>query len=339
MEKIINYGINQNYLKHWGINEALREIFQNFLDYGEYKIYTEFTLEHIIISNSYNPENLEFLSVGYSQKQGRSKRGKYGEGLKMAMLVLAREGIICSITLKDKIIVPLFVETELGKIFSIKIITKESNFNTSFVFEIVGLNMNIFVDFYESMIKKEDIIFTAKPYGKVVKRNKGDIYSGGLFVTNVSNLSNAYDISPEYLELDRDRKTPKSFDINYYCSVINSEYGKFTAEDLTHNDCLHINKIPQHLKKNLRPVLIGNEILVQHKEKGKKTIIKNQNLEQLIQKDPFFTSIIKRIKRFVAKKLGIYDLLIEFKEKHLQHFQPEVINDFDIILEKIKENE
>ena len=37
---MIKYGISKNYLPNWGIQEALREIFQNFLDFGEYKFAT-----------------------------------------------------------------------------------------------------------------------------------------------------------------------------------------------------------------------------------------------------------------------------------------------------------
>ena len=51
--QVINYGIGRKYLSHWGINEALREIMQNFMDYGEYKV--TYNKNDICISNSYIP--------------------------------------------------------------------------------------------------------------------------------------------------------------------------------------------------------------------------------------------------------------------------------------------
>ena len=51
--QVINYGIGRKYLSHWGINEALREIMQNFMDYGECKV--TYNKNDICISNSYIP--------------------------------------------------------------------------------------------------------------------------------------------------------------------------------------------------------------------------------------------------------------------------------------------
>lgn len=69
---IISYGITPNYLKHWGINQALREIFQNFIDYGHYNISTdnvEDSLIKVTITNDWTPENLNFLYLGESDKK------------------------------------------------------------------------------------------------------------------------------------------------------------------------------------------------------------------------------------------------------------------------------
>ena len=41
-EGIIYYGIGLEYLSNWTINHALREIYQNFLDYGDYYNYNEY---------------------------------------------------------------------------------------------------------------------------------------------------------------------------------------------------------------------------------------------------------------------------------------------------------
>ena len=41
MKDIIKYGIGFDYLPKWGIKEALREIYQNFNDYGAFETKSE----------------------------------------------------------------------------------------------------------------------------------------------------------------------------------------------------------------------------------------------------------------------------------------------------------
>lgn len=105
--KTINYGIHRDYLSSWGLKEALREIFQNFIDYGEYNIVTESCLDEFIyvsLDNKYNPTDLEFLAIGKSIKHGDQSIGKHGEGLKMAMLIFLRENL------------EIWIDTQLGRL-------------------------------------------------------------------------------------------------------------------------------------------------------------------------------------------------------------------------------
>ena len=43
------------------------------------------------------------------------------------------------------------------------------------------------------------------------------------------------------------------------------------------------------------------------------------------------------MKKYIAKKLGLYDMLLEFKEKHVH--STEAVADFDLILEKVFKEE
>lgn len=91
--KRIVTGISPNYVKNWDVIKGIREIIQNYLDtknefcckgYIYYK-------DGVAMVKDFGP-GLEprHLALGVSEK-GLGAIGKYGEGLKLALLVLARE--------------------------------------------------------------------------------------------------------------------------------------------------------------------------------------------------------------------------------------------------------
>lgn len=89
-------GISPNYVKGWNAEMAIREVVQNHLDTME-----QFSCKGRVTHNVKNGTAtfrdhgpglaLRHLALGVSEK-GDGARGKYGEGLKLAMLVLARSG-------------------------------------------------------------------------------------------------------------------------------------------------------------------------------------------------------------------------------------------------------
>lgn len=102
-----NLNLTREYCAHWGIKEALRELIANTIDEdGVIKWFNvtpevpdEIDEDDIGIShprltlstNSVLP--VEAFLMGYSVKSKRDSIGQYGEGLKIAMLILARENI------------------------------------------------------------------------------------------------------------------------------------------------------------------------------------------------------------------------------------------------------
>lgn len=326
---IINYGIGKKYLSHWGINEALREILQNFMDYGEYQI--DIQNEKICISNNYAPENLEFLALGNSDKKEGS-RGKYGEGLKMALLIFKRENIPVEINTLDKKLKPTFINSAVGEVFAISIEESISD-KFSICFK---LNLEIWKNYYNSIIKKEDILFDDKYYGKIVNKEKGNIYCGGLFVKKVNNLSKSYDINVSHLPLTRDRNLPQTFDVNWATSKINQSQGKLKITDLSYSDTSYVEEIPESIKKQIKPRLVGNSIEATYKHKEKDIVIKNDYVKNIVLKDNFFKKSIKKLRNYLLETVGAYDLLVQFRDKHI--YNPIAIEEFNSILEKLKNN-
>lgn len=281
----ISYGIGRNYLSHWGINETLREVLQNFMDYGDYEINTENNT--VKISNNYNPDNLEFLTLGNSNKSTGS-RGKYGEGLKMALLIFARENINVKVETPTKTLIPTFIQSEVGEIFAINILDIiNEKFSISF-----DINLDIWNDYYNSVIKKEDVLFDDEYYGRIVDRTAGEIYCGGLFVNKVDNLSKSYDINVSHLPLTRDRNLPKTFDVNWATSHINESQGKISLKDLTYSDTAYVHSIPEDIKQKIEPRLVGNSIEATYKnEEGIDVVIKNESIKNIVLRDNFLRKL------------------------------------------------
>jgi hypothetical protein len=117
----IEYGIARRYVetRRWGLWETFREFVQNALDEMhevrgarpreypckvEYKGYTPVT----VIADEGRGLSIHHLLLGTSEKKAW-QRGRFGEGLKLALLASAHRGIGVLIRSGDKEIVPTFV--------------------------------------------------------------------------------------------------------------------------------------------------------------------------------------------------------------------------------------
>jgi len=336
-QNMIHYGFGKDYLSSWGIKEALREIYQNFFDYGPY---TETVIENdnlveVTISNLWQPETLDFLRIGNSQKSAQAI-GKHGEGMKMAFLILLREQLFSRITTPLQSVVPSFYsDDQIGECFCL-IYTDNTEMNDGFSIEF-HCPKDIFNEFKFNLITPDDVIFDDGYWGQIVDKPKGNIYSGSLFVTYSQNISKAYNIKPQFLPLDRDRSVPRSFDLNYAASKINEAQGKFEVEDLSMSDTSFVQRIPEEMKEKFTPVIVGNSLeFVVTDNQGNDQIVSNYHVKETLTRDSFFAAAIKKLKLFVAKQLGLYDLLIDFKNKHVH--STEALMDFELILEKVDVN-
>jgi hypothetical protein len=102
------------------------------------------------------------------------------------------------------------------------------------------------------------------------------------------------------------------------------------------SDTSFIDKVPEALKETVSPVLVGNSIEFKHTDiNGIDKIISNASVKEHLIKDGFFASAIKKLKHFVAKQLGLYDMLIEFRDKHIH--DTEALMDFELILDRVDE--
>lgn len=96
MSNTIHLTISRDYVVKWGVWESARELIQNALDTKKYKItYTDNEVTITTYAGALDRRNL-LLGVT-SKRDDDSSIGTYGEGFKLAMLVMLREGKSISI--------------------------------------------------------------------------------------------------------------------------------------------------------------------------------------------------------------------------------------------------
>jgi len=344
MDGIIYYGFGKDYLKHWGIQQALREIYQNFLDFGDYVEYIineKNNTVTVTVKNGYKPETLEFLRVGNSNKNGNLNAiGKHGEGMKMAFLILTRLGFKSSINTQKYMIIPdFYIDAEIGECFCFRYYPYDSQIyesdEESFAIQFT-CNIDDYNDFKSKILNKDtEIIFKDDYHGSIINKPKGEIYVGNLYVCFLENFKNAYNFPPQRIPLDRDRELPRTFDVNYHASKIIEAFGKFNAVDTTYNDFEYVERIPETMLESITPKIVGNQIeFITECEEGKTVVISNPSFKNRLKVHNYFKDFINKLKLSLIKNLGLYDLLLEFKTKYV-HSGTEMEEDFNIILTKV----
>jgi len=357
----IEYGFGKEYLSNWTLIEALREVFQNYIDYGEYEINTYPTeypseLVHISISNDYNPEKLEFLRIGNSYKGDNNDAiGKHGEGLKMAFLIFLREQLNFKIWTSNYVLSADWSQDDLiGETLRIEYCPNvstvyDSKWKDKFVTEF-DCPKDIYDEFVNTIITPKDVIYHNSVYGDVLHiatKGKGNIYSGNLFVCHIEGIESSYNIKSSQLPLDRDRSVPREFDLDYAISRLNEGFREYRDKlaisvrpytNYSSREYKFIHSIPNEEIDNYKLTKVGKAIEVIDKITG--TILKNDNIKKAIINHPKFKKEISLSHRVVylskqrmAYKKSVKALLKTFKKNYCK--SQEEIDDINIIINRV----
>jgi hypothetical protein len=348
----ISYAFGRDYLSNWTLTDALREVFQNYLDYGNYVVNdkeTDTNTIRVMIGNNYIPENLEFMRIGNSSKRnGGDYIGYHGEGLKAAFLVFAREGLPFEIQTNKYILTPKFEQTEIGEVLAVEY--TEMDWHHSQFTTVFDCPADIYKDFIDNIVNGSDIIHVNLEYGDLLNpetKGTGNIYCGRLFVCHDKSLNYSYNIRPKQLNLDRDRRVPRDFDVEYATSKIleswfrqqNSDAPEITVADYNAKDMSYVNALPENID-NIKAVTIGGK--VKYYDKVSDTVINNSNITKILDNHPKFKKVkeesyrnkLNTTIRIVAKKSTLR-LLREFKENHCRDYN-KMILDIDVIIARFK---
>lgn len=339
---LIRYGISRSYLPKWGYQEAIREIYQNFTDFGEYgeKIYDAEKKGFcwVILKNEYSPSDLGFLRIGDSGKRDdKSTIGQHGEGLKMAFFVLARAGLAASVYAMGKQFHNAFyTDSFLGECFGISICEKEivdwdcldAPFAVSFM-----IPKNEIDRYRVVQIDPKEIIYSSSYWGDLIRREPGTVFVGGQFVAKVEGLKYAYNFKPEHIDLDRDRRIPRDFDVDYAASQILQSWDGMKLSDMRSRDARYMHRVPGKIAQKFKPSI----------SKSGKVVFKAGNvtasseITKSLMGMPLQQKRIAKLRYCMVRKQTPSALVKEFFDKHGSQLSSDALIDAQVLMKKSKE--
>ena len=220
--------LTTDYVQDWDVWSALRELTQNTLDAGTLGDDAHINSSSIEENNNY----IEFINEGIkleqkslllgatTKKADNTKIGQFGEGYKLAVLVLLRSGarVIIHNMLAEEVWIPKIVKS---KVYDADILAFDIEEDTERRRSLAeGERSGLYIEVYN--ISDEDIevfnqntLFTNEPgytvvtdgYGTILtsKENRGKVYMGGLYIMSDYDLAYGYDLPVGAFKIGRDR--------------------------------------------------------------------------------------------------------------------------------------
>lgn len=232
MNTIIATNITKNYVPDWTVQDAMRELLQNAIDADPegYSIKLvkcdngDGTFEYACQITTGTLLPLESLYLGESGKRDDSdKLGVHGEGLKLAMLVLLREGREPDIH-SEHYIFPEFVITNQA----IEVLQFScSKIEGAWEPDTTMIEFNCTEEEFKQFEQKHLPIGT--PYGILADAKPDSLYVGGLEISSIG-LNYSYNLSPTKIKLERDRRVADVFRVQEAIAELWIEHAE------THNE-------------------------------------------------------------------------------------------------------
>lgn len=221
--------LTPNYVSDWTFNDAIRELIQNGTDQEVLDKENHFSIEYdrerqvLQLKNSKSALKINTLLLGRSSKAGNDDTvGQFGEGYKIAALVLNRIGKTFTVlnNEKNEVWESRFKNSEkwLEKILAFYISKKETE-DTGLCIEVGNVSWeeyrglsDVWMKFDEDDYMGMNVVDTS--YGEILTDEdfSGKVYVNGLFVNCNADLKYGYNFKPKYIKLERDRKACDSFD-------------------------------------------------------------------------------------------------------------------------------
>lgn len=220
--------LTENYVSDWTFNDAIRELIQNGTDQEVLDSENEFSLEYdrgkkiLRLKNSKSKLKINTLLLGSSTKsKNKDTVGQFGEGYKIAALVLNRLGKTFTIYNNEKkeVWTSRFKNSEKWKekILSFYISQRETE-ETGLCIEVGNVSLDEYCGLSDVWIKFDEddymgMNMVVTSYGDILtdEYTSGKVYVNGLYVHCNADLKYGYDFKPKYMKLERDRKACDSF--------------------------------------------------------------------------------------------------------------------------------
>ena len=212
----------KNYVSKWGVVEAVREIIQNAIDSESPFVYSFFKPEGVDnytlkVNSEFTNLQASTLLLGQTSKANNDKAiGSFGEGYKIALLVLTRLGYDVDMINGDLLWKPSFqFNSNFGEeLLTIEEIPANDHINHGLTFFIHGLDEAAVSGIRSSCLQMQKEIGQVynTSYGDILLERPGEFYVGGLYVCK-TEMQFGYNVKPDFVTLERDRQTVSTWDM------------------------------------------------------------------------------------------------------------------------------
>jgi hypothetical protein len=227
--------LTKDYVPGWGLTDAIRELFQNALDQekqqpGNFMFHDYVPSTQILqLGNEKSVLEARSLLLGSSSKANDPDTiGQFGEGYKVATLVLTRLGK--KVTFynfgKQEIWRPRFVKSRKYGTEILTFFTEKSYFrklrHEDLIIQIEGITQEEYEEIKETNLHLQDRPLEDLPgaCGSILRNPhyKGKVYVNGLYVCDYDKYHYGYNFHPDAIKLDRDRKLVSDFHLDWLAS-------------------------------------------------------------------------------------------------------------------------
>lgn len=255
--------ISRDYAPTWTLVDAVRELFQNALDQQtmvpDNVMFHNYTDGVFKIGNKKSVLEARSLLLGTTTKTDEPDTiGQFGEGYKIACLVLCRLGK--KVTFYNygarEVWRPRFVKSrkykaEILTFFVDKQHVWRSVPDNNLTIEIAGISEDEFFEIGESNLHmQEGYSFLDTEYGNIMLDEDlaGKIFVSGLYVHTQETLKYGYDLKPKHIKLDRDRKMTNLFELQWLSARMwASTNEKSLIRDMIEKGAADVSKIHYHM--------------------------------------------------------------------------------------------
>jgi hypothetical protein len=266
--------IKTDYLPEWGATEGIRELVSNGRD-AEHEFDAPMTIDWY--NNTLRIENngctlpREALLFGHTTKTGNSEMvGKFGEGLKLGVLALVRNGFPIKIRSGSEVWIPVIEHSDKFNahvlVFNIAEGRKPEN---RVRVEIGNISKETWLEIRKRflfLIEKDvklDKVSVFHGCLLLAPEYAGKIFIKGVFVQDAPDYAYGYDLA--YADLDRDRKMVESYSLKSRVadiwgkavkarpSLLNNYFDLFLEgkADISGVSKFSVFDIPEEVRKNV----------------------------------------------------------------------------------------
>lgn len=207
----------QGYVRQWGVAEAVRELIQNAIDSPAEFQWSFGEASFSVFSCGVRLSASDLVLGNTSKADSDDKIGSFGEGFKIALLVLTRLGFTVDVLNGDVLWTTKFGHSTTWD-SEVLLITEHANTtgNHGLEFRIGGLTAEDIDAVKATCLLMQDPMPCAveTSLGRILPARPGKLYVGGLYVAD-TKLEFGYDIKPHHIKLERDRKTVDGFDLDW----------------------------------------------------------------------------------------------------------------------------